>query len=75
MAEEPGQTQLDRLDEQQRRLLNLLAEGFSVAAAARRLYLSRRTADRRLAAARAALGVRSNAEAVVLARSATDRPR
>ena len=74
VAEEPGQTQLDRLDEQQRRLLNLLAEGFSVAAAARRLYLSRRTADRRLAAARAALGVRSNAEAVVLARSATDRP-
>jgi DNA-binding CsgD family transcriptional regulator len=73
VAGEPRQTQLERLDEEQRRLLNLLAEGFSVTAASRRLYLSRRTADRRLAAARAALGVRSNAEAVVLACSAPDR--
>ena len=73
VAEEPPQTRLERLDDEQRRLLDLLAEGSSIAIAARRLYLSRRTADRRLAAARAALGVRSNAEAVVLARSAADR--
>jgi DNA-binding NarL/FixJ family response regulator len=73
VAEEPRQARLERLDEEQRRLLDLLADGSSLAAAARRLYLSRRTADRRLAAARAVLGARSNAEAVVLARSAADR--
>jgi DNA-binding NarL/FixJ family response regulator len=75
MAEEPLQTPLERVDEEQRRLLGLLAEGFSVAAASRSVCLSRRTADRRLAAARAVLGVRSNAEAVVLVRSAADRKR
>ena len=70
MAGDPGHDPLERLDPEQRRLLELLAEGLSVAAAARRLYVSRRTADRRLASARALLGVRSNAEAVVLARAA-----
>jgi DNA-binding CsgD family transcriptional regulator len=75
VADEPRPTPLERLDEEQRRLLDLLAEGFSVAAASRRVYLSRRTADRRLASARAVLGVRSNAEAVVLASSAADRAR
>jgi DNA-binding NarL/FixJ family response regulator len=55
------------LDEEQRRLLALLACGFSVPEAARRLHLSRRTAERRLAEARAALGATTNAEAVLRA--------
>jgi hypothetical protein len=75
VAEEAFPTPLERLDEEQRRLLDLLADGFSVTAASRRVYLSRRTADRRLAAARAALGVRSNAEAVLFVCSAADRKR
>jgi DNA-binding NarL/FixJ family response regulator len=49
-------------------LLALLREGSSLGEAARRLHLSRRTADRRLAAARAKLGVATTAEA--LARTA-----
>jgi DNA-binding NarL/FixJ family response regulator len=52
------------LDDGQRRLLELLERGLSVSEAARRLHLSRRTAERRLAAARAALGAARNAEAV-----------
>jgi DNA-binding NarL/FixJ family response regulator len=55
------------LDEEQRRLLALLAHGLSVPEAARRLHLSRRTAERRLAEARAALGATTNAEAVLRA--------
>jgi DNA-binding CsgD family transcriptional regulator len=55
------------LDEEQRRLLGLLGRGFSVREAARRLHLSRRTAERRLAEARAALGAATNAEAVLRA--------
>jgi DNA-binding NarL/FixJ family response regulator len=70
VAGDPVDDPFERLEPEQRRLLELLAEGLSLAAAARRLYLSRRTADRRLASARALLGVRSNAEAVVLARAA-----
>jgi DNA-binding NarL/FixJ family response regulator len=58
---------LQTLDDQERRLLELLAEGRSLGQAARALYVSRRTADRRLAAARAKLGVRTTAEAVLLA--------
>jgi DNA-binding NarL/FixJ family response regulator len=54
------------LDEEQRRLLELLGEGLRLGDAARELHISRRTADRRLAAARRALGVRTTAEAVVL---------
>ena len=53
------------LDAQQRRILTLLGEGLSVREAAAQLFISRRTADRRLAAARAALGVGTNNEAVV----------
>jgi DNA-binding NarL/FixJ family response regulator len=67
LADEPAPSRLERLDEDQRGLLDLLGKGFSVSAAARELYISRRTADRRLAAARETLDVRSNAEAVVLA--------
>lgn len=75
LADEPSPSPLQQLDEDQRGLLDLLGRGFSVAAAARQLYISRRTADRRLAAAREALDVRSNAEAVVFARSAAERTR
>jgi DNA-binding NarL/FixJ family response regulator len=71
VVDEPKEGPLERLDEEQRRLLDLLAQGYSVAAASRRVHVSRRTADRRLAAARAVLRVRSNAEAVVLLRQAT----
>jgi DNA-binding CsgD family transcriptional regulator len=55
----------DGLDAEQRRILTLLGQGLSVGEAATQLFISRRTADRRLAAARAALGVRTNNEAVV----------
>jgi DNA-binding NarL/FixJ family response regulator len=73
VADESPQNPLERLDEEQRRLLDLLAKGLSVTAASRRLFLSRRTADRRLAQARAMLGVRSNAEAIIVASSAAER--
>lgn len=55
------------LDDEQRRLLALLGGGLSVAEAAQRLHLSPRTAERRLAAARASIGAATNAEAVVRA--------
>jgi DNA-binding NarL/FixJ family response regulator len=45
-------------------LLGLLATGESLREAARQLHLSTRTADRRLARARATLGVDTTAEAV-----------
>jgi DNA-binding NarL/FixJ family response regulator len=50
-------------DEQ--RLLELLSKGVSVTAAAQRLHISRRTANRRLAHARMTLNVNSNTEAVL----------
>ncbi len=53
------------LGAEERGLLECLAEGLSLAEAARRLHLSRRTADRRLNAARQALGATSTAEALV----------
>jgi DNA-binding CsgD family transcriptional regulator len=56
------------LDPEQAALLELLARGTSVADAARELHVSRRTAQRRLVAARQALGVRTTAEAVIVAR-------
>ncbi len=46
-------------------LLALLADGLSVGEAASRLYLSLRTAQRRLASARATLGVATNRQAVL----------
>jgi DNA-binding NarL/FixJ family response regulator len=55
------------LDEEQQQLLLLLGQGLSVREAAKRLHLSRRTAERRLAEARAALSAATNAEAVVRA--------
>ena len=53
------------LGAEERSLLEHLAAGLSLAEAARRLHLSRRTADRRLQAARRALGATSTAEALV----------
>lgn len=53
-----------------RELLDVLLEGASLAEAAGRLHYSRRTINRRLADLRAALGVRSTAQALVLARNA-----
>jgi DNA-binding CsgD family transcriptional regulator len=49
----------------ERRLLDRLAEGKTLGEAAAELHLSRRTADRRLAAARTKLGAATTAEAVV----------
>ena len=53
------------LDEDQVRLLRLLAEGLSVPEAAKACLLSQRTAERRLSAARRTLGVSSTAEALL----------
>jgi DNA-binding NarL/FixJ family response regulator len=53
------------LTAEQRELLAQLAEGRSLAQAARLLHLSQRTAERRLAAARKALGARTTAEALL----------
>jgi DNA-binding CsgD family transcriptional regulator len=62
-----GGTRRDRLRGDERKLLELLAAGSKVGEAATALGLSRRTAVRRLAAARAKLGVTTTAEAVVVA--------
>ena len=51
-----------RLTSEQRRLVDLLADGVTLGIAAQRLNLSRRTADRRLAEARHAFGVETTAE-------------
>lgn len=56
------------LDSEQQQLLTLLAGGSTVSQAARTLHLSRRTATRRLAAARATLGVATTAEALIVTR-------
>ncbi len=53
------------LSGEQRELLRLVAAGLPLGEAARRLNLSRRTADRRLSAARRALGVGTTTEAVL----------
>jgi DNA-binding CsgD family transcriptional regulator len=52
------------LSAEQRALLAHLLAGATLGQAARTLHLSRRTADRRLAAARTALGARTTAEAL-----------
>lgn len=53
------------LTEEQRALLARLADGETIAAAAVSEFLSLRTANRRIAQARAALGVRTTREAVL----------
>jgi DNA-binding NarL/FixJ family response regulator len=55
------------LDDDQRQLLVALAAGRSLGSAAQELHVSRRTADRRVAAARAELGAATTAEAIVKA--------
>jgi DNA-binding CsgD family transcriptional regulator len=55
---------LAELTEIDRDLIRLLASGASVTSAAGRLFISRRTADRRLARLRAVAGASSNPEAV-----------
>jgi len=70
LADGPTPVRSDRLSAemgltaQQRRLLQLLAQGYTMSEAAERLHVSLRTAHRRLRAAREAMGVRSNAEAL-----------
>jgi DNA-binding CsgD family transcriptional regulator len=61
-----GRDPLEVLDGEQRQLLELLAEGRSIGDAAAVLYLSPRTAERRVATVRAALGVRTTAEAIAM---------
>lgn len=55
------------LTRDERELLALLAQGLTLGAASQRLRVSRRTADRRLAAARLKLGAQTTAEAIVVA--------
>lgn len=59
---------LAALDAEQRRLLELLAAGSTLGEAAQALSYSRRTVNRRLAAIRNALGVRTTAEALAYLR-------
>ncbi|MGH3711945.1 MAG: LuxR family transcriptional regulator [Micromonosporaceae bacterium] len=65
--EAPGESTEDDLPltEEQRALLARLAAGETIAAAATSEFLSLRTANRRIAQARAALGVRTTREAVL----------
>lgn len=56
-------------DEGQRRLLRLLADGWTLGEAASELGISRRTADRRLEAARRELGADRTADALARARA------
>ena len=54
----------DALEPEQRVLLGLLASGYTLDEVAEQLSYSRRTVSRRLAAARATLGVETDAEAI-----------
>lgn len=56
------------LDAEAKALLTILAGGVTLGEAAELLHVSRRTADRRLAAARRALGERSTTAAILAAR-------
>ncbi|MDT4988011.1 MAG: hypothetical protein QOI74_2105 [Micromonosporaceae bacterium] len=64
-AESAGHPGGTRLAPEQQALLERLAGGETIAAAAQAEFLSLRTANRRIAEARAALGVRSTREAVL----------
>lgn len=65
VAPETNGTPSSTLTHDEQRVLSLLREGLAVGEAAQELHISRRTADRRLAAARTKLGVATTAEAVV----------
>lgn len=65
----PGKAEPDDgldLDLEQRALLNRLAAGSTIAAAAEAEFVSLRTANRRIAAARSSLGVKTTREAVMI---------
>jgi len=64
-AEEPGAGAGPQLAPEQRALLERLAGGETIAAAAAAEFLSLRTANRRIAEAREVLGVRTTREAVL----------
>ena len=68
MEEERPDTSRTTLSAEARAILGMLAEGFSLGEAASRLGLARRTAVRRLAQARSALGVERTSEAIARAR-------
>lgn len=61
------------LSAEERGLLDLLSEGAGLGEAARQLHLARRTADRRLAAARAKIGVETTEQAIAAHRRRLDR--
>lgn len=63
------------LSKEQRDLLDLLAAGASIASAAASRYISLRTANRRIAEARKALGAASTSEAVVAYAKLRDQQR
>jgi DNA-binding NarL/FixJ family response regulator len=65
LVEEPNATDVPALLPEQRALLDRLANGETIAAAAAAEFLSLRTANRRIAHARDALGVRTTREAVL----------
>lgn len=69
-----GGTPAATLDGEERRVLDLLAEGLSLGEVAASMHLSRRTADRRLASARRALGAATTAEALVAFRRSWRAP-
>jgi hypothetical protein len=69
VGDDPGTA----LGVEDRRLLELLAGGRTLGQAATRLDQSPRSADRRLASARAALGVATSGEAVIAYRERLDR--
>lgn len=58
---------------EERRLLDLLSNGIALGEAAAQLHLARRTADRRLVAARTKLGVETTAQALAAHRRRLDR--
>ena len=66
---------LVELDQEQRELLALLADGLTLGEAASRLHISRRTADRRIADAKRTLGVASTSEALTIVARSSPRPR
>ncbi|MFY1670690.1 LuxR family transcriptional regulator [Plantactinospora sp. WMMB334] len=65
MPESAPESAVSRLVPEQRALLERLADGETIAAAAAAEFLSLRTANRRIAQAREALGVRTTREAVL----------
>lgn len=61
------------LSPEERRLLDLLSDGITLGEAASQLHLARRTADRRLVAARTKLGVETTTQAIAAHRRRLDR--